>query len=96
MLSRSFTIEEIDNSPIDFENPNFNSEEYKVLKENIKRNQDSLPDVKIQDDLVFKRTCCSKLFPWRILKNLISSKRLFLLAFDVKGHQKLCLKLSNL
>lgn len=55
-LSRSFSeaIEEM-SFPINLESPDFKSEEYLAKVELVKENQENLPDLKLQDGLVFKR-----------------------------------------
>lgn len=58
MLSRLAVAEEIkENDAIfDFETNEFESPEYKELMENITKNKEKLPDLKIENGLVFKRT----------------------------------------
>lgn len=57
-LSRSFNeaIEELNPVPIDLTDPEFKSVAYLDLIEYIQENQDTLPDLKVEDGFVFKRT----------------------------------------
>lgn len=55
-LSRAF-VESIDPGiPIDLESEEFHSTEYEELKKTIEDNSNQLPDLKLQDGLVYKRT----------------------------------------
>lgn len=72
-LSRAFveelsTVVENDGN-IDFSSTEFNSDRYNALKENVVENQDRLPDIKIIDQHVFKRSngCLEKEAPvWKL------------------------------
>lgn len=57
MLSRSPIIDEITREELlDFETLEFESDEYLDLVKHITENQEKLPDLKVQDGLVFKKT----------------------------------------
>lgn len=58
MLSRMPQVDEITetNALFDFETNEFEGEEYKELLKNVEENKERLPDLKIKDGLVFKRT----------------------------------------
>lgn len=56
MLSRLPTVEELDLEPaLDLETDEFECEVYKELRQNIKANQEKLPDLRIVEHLIFKR-----------------------------------------
>lgn len=69
MLSRSpqeILVEEVENQELlDYESPEFQSEEYRELIISIKENSKNLPDLKIEDEKICKRTSCNEEEPYQ-------------------------------
>ncbi|XP_059220346.1 uncharacterized protein LOC131995591 [Stomoxys calcitrans] len=60
MLSRLPTVDEIEiDQVLDFETTEFDSDIYKELREVVKSNQEKLPDLKIIDNMIFKKAHAS-------------------------------------
>ncbi|XP_061399083.1 uncharacterized protein LOC133334777 [Musca vetustissima] len=72
MLSRLPTADEIDmNQVFEFETSEFDSDSYKELRDVVAKNQERLPDLKIIDNMVFKKSLASydpetQEFQWKL------------------------------